>query len=211
MARKLGSSNGSSSPRRGRGRGKGGGSSTNAPAPAQSNVNDDTIRELCLDALNKKNEHEKKVAEAKSANAEYRAVLKRAKKLGVMPEVITIWLADRKLEVGDVNSRLAQQNRIYRLMRLPVGTQLGMFDEKTTIATHLDNQQQESEREDDPSDAYQAGFNASVAGRPNTENPYDDGTEQHEQWDKGWGFVQKERAFGREPARSAVPQGAAAH
>ena len=47
-------------------------------AAPQSNVTDDTIREICLEALDRKNQHEAAVAEAKSANAEYRAVLKKA-------------------------------------------------------------------------------------------------------------------------------------
>ena len=107
MARKLGGKGAApASPRRGRKAGNGSGA---APPPAaQSNITDETFQQLCLEALKKKTEHEKKVDDAKSANAEYRAVLKRAKKLGIMPEVIIIWLNDRKLEVGDVNSRLAR-------------------------------------------------------------------------------------------------------
>lgn len=144
-----------------------------------SNVTDDTIRELCLEALDKKSAHEEAVKEAKTANAEYRGVLKKAKKLGILPEAIIVWLNDRKLEIGDVSNRIAQQNRIYKLMKLPVGTQLGFDLDGKSIATAIEDADKTGDGIDDASAAYDAGLNSALKGLPIEKTAY---TEEHKHW-----------------------------
>lgn len=150
-------------------------------AVPQSNVSDDTIRELCLDAIQKKDAQEKAADAARAANAEYRAVLKRAKKLGVLPEAIVVFLHDRKLEIADVSNRLAQQNRIYKLMKLPVGTQLGFDLDGKTIATAIedDGKADGADGTDAAAAAYDAGHDSGVKGIAVEKTAY---TEEHKHW-----------------------------
>lgn len=202
MARRLSSKNGASTePKVRKPRAK---NAATSAAP-QTNVTDDTIRELCLEALARKNEHEDAVAEAKTANAEYRAVLKKAKKLGVLPEVIIIWLNDRKLEVADVSNRLAQQNRVYQLMKLPVGTQLGFDLNGKSIATAIEDDAKPP-LEGSVEEADKAGYDAAFAGKGITTNPYPLETAQFDAFEKGWGRQQSERALSM-----GKPEGTSAH
>lgn len=131
-----------------------------APA-ADSNITDETMSEIYAEALAKKIEHEKAVAEAKSANADFRAVLKRAKKLGISTDAITQVLADRKLEPDDVARRLAHQQRLYRLAHMEVGTQFS-FDDAIDGAPVVGSA---------AGDAYDRGHELGVAGKGMDSDP----------------------------------------
>lgn len=165
------------------------------PDPA-SNISDDTFLEIFHDALAKKTEHEAAVATVNAISKEFAAILKKGKALGIMPQVIKDALADKKLEPGEIEARLAQQRRLYKLLRLPVGTQLtleGAADAAAPDAT--------SEAGEWFDKAYEAG----VAGKPLTSIGID---EEHKYWPEALrGYSQGQRELGaREGAPTHVPQ-----
>jgi hypothetical protein len=190
-----------SAPRRGRGRPRKNPEAAppNAQPEVQSNISDETFQEIYLEALGKKKEHEEAVEVAKRANAEYRAVLKRAKKVGIMPEVIVIGLNDRKLEPAEVERRLAQQNRLYRLMNLKVGTQLSLdqaLDGPPVVGS-------------DAGDAFDTGYEYGVSGRSvATLRDQTEYNESHRHWSEALrGFSQGQDELMRRPGNPAhVPQ-----
>jgi uncharacterized protein (UPF0335 family) len=146
------------------------------PLPMGSNVTDETIDEFCDKALAAKTDLEKIEEDARSQRGVYRAILKDAKKAGVDPDAITDWLKLRKKDPEDINRDFAWKNRIYRLRKLPVGTQLGVdFETGETIATQVDERQtrkgkgkgkgKNGKGEADPRAAYIMGYDAGKAGK----------------------------------------------
>jgi hypothetical protein len=162
-----------------------------------SNITDDTIRELSLDALRHHNDKEEAMKAVRSANGNYRAVLKRAKKLGGEKTKVAIeqWIQERLMEPTDLNAWIVAKNRQWLVMQLPAGTQLGMFDSNKSIATKLEDLQRErSEKSavDQAADAYDVGYEAGKAGHPTARTGFN---ETHDHWAeflRGYSAGQKE-------------------
>jgi uncharacterized protein (UPF0335 family) len=93
-----------------------------------SNVTDETIEEFASKALRAHEELEEKKKEMQAANGAYRAVLKEAKGSGVSSDSITWFIKTKKRETEDVESELRNRARIARIMGLPIGSQLDMFE-----------------------------------------------------------------------------------
>jgi len=87
-------------------------------------------------------------------------------------------LKQRKRDPEDINRDFAWKNRIYRLRKLPVGTQLGVdFDTGETVAAQVDTDQLKKRGrktkkangpgngEADPAAAYIMGYDAGKAGK----------------------------------------------
>lgn len=165
------------------------------PGMGPSNITDDTIRELALDALRHNNEREDAMKSVKSANGAYRAVLKRAKKLGgdKLKQSIEDWLKERLMDPNDLSALVMAKNRIWSVMQLPVScVPLGMFDERTSIATHLEDQHGEKSSVDEASDAYDRCYEAGKQGQPITRTGF---TEESDHWGeclRGYSNGQKE-------------------
>lgn len=105
-----------------------------AKAPVDpSGVPDATIRKHCLRAA------ELRTAVDKS-QGEYRAALKAAKSDGVDPGVITWYLRTKKRELQEVDFETRQRNRVAIVMKLPIGVQLGLFDNGKTVASIVDGE-----------------------------------------------------------------------
>ncbi len=146
------------------------------PLTMGGNVTDETIEEFGNKALTAKLEAEKKRDEAKTLDSMYRGVLKEAKKAGVDPDAIIWWLKARKRESEDLDREILWQNRIAKVMGLPIGTQLGVdFETGETIASTVDKAQIKRGRrarkpkltngEADPVAAYVLGYDIGLAGK----------------------------------------------
>ncbi len=143
------------------------------------NVTDETIAEFGNKALTAKLEAEKKRDEAKSLDGQFRAVLKSAKDAGVDPDAVRWWIKARKQEPEDLDREIMWQNRMAKVMGLPIGTQLGVdFETGETIASTVDKAQMRRAKgrggakrkangkgEADPRAAYAMGVDAGRAGK----------------------------------------------
>jgi len=131
-------------------------------------------------------------AEIKSAEGVFRAVLKDGKKKGVDPDDILWRLAQRSRSPEEIDKETKRRNRLAFLTNLPIGTQLGMFEDgKTTIATAIEN----ANSPDGEQAAHQAGYDAGKAGKGITTNPYPLESAAFDAFEKGWGKQQSERAL----------------
>jgi uncharacterized protein (UPF0335 family) len=174
------------------------------PLPMGSNVTDETIDEFCDKALAAKSDLEKIEEDARSQRGVYRAILKDAKKAGVDPDAITDWLKLRKKDPEDINRDFAWKNRIYRLRKLPIGTQLGIdLETGETIATQVDEKTtrkrggakaKKENGEADPRAAYIAGYDAGKAGKSAKSGSRGITGEAAVEFQKGWQQGMKDAA-----------------
>lgn len=129
-----------------------------------SNVSDETIREFCNKAAVAFGEFEKSNTETKRLQGIYREVLKSAKKQGVDQTAITWWLQNKKREPDEIDRETRNRNRVAKLMGMPIGTQLGLFEDAppagTTVATAVD--QQQLTKQPTP---YEIGYRQGIEGK----------------------------------------------
>lgn len=157
-----------------------------APKPAGGNVTLETKRDCALRCKAKLMEYEKLQAEAKKAQASYRAELKASRAMGVEPADITWGLAILKRDVEDVNREIRGRNEMARALGIPISEQLGLFADGETVATKVDQDKIAAGGE---IDAEEAGYQAARAGKTMAANPYDftSDAENFDKFEKGWG------------------------
>lgn len=66
------------------------------------------------------------------------------------------------------------------MARLPPARLIGLRSVKSVTKPRRTNAKQE------PGDPYASGYDAALAGSPETFNPYDEGTRDWAQWRDGW-------------------------
>lgn len=146
-------------------------------------------------------ESEKKDDEARRARAGYRATLKGFKKAGGNVDALTTALAVRNRDPDEVTREWRDVNRYARLMNLPIGAQLGLFEDGTTVGAKVDDAQIEKQAApprrltDKTLTAIRKdGAAASAAGKFATVNPYEEGTPQFLAWAAGFRADTADRA-----------------
>lgn len=151
------------------------------PQIGRDNCTDETRRDFYRKALIAKIAHEAALAGAKTKNAEYRNVLKDAKKAGVDTAAITTVLADR---FQDEDILVIQLREHLKMLDL-AGVVPGIVDK---ILARLDIQEPtRNEREQITLDrAYDGGCFDGREGKPRDGNPYPAGSEQFDAHDRGW-------------------------
>lgn len=141
-----------------------------------SNISDQTIREYCVSARNRKGELDAARKGMQEANGRYRAVLKEAKKAGVDPAAVIWWLESRGRDPEEIDRETRSRNRVAKLMGLPIFTQLGLFDDDTTVATAVDQAQLAAEDRD----PYKEGYSLGWAGKAYSQGDWEgDGQVRH--------------------------------
>lgn len=162
------------------------------------NVTDETIEEFARKAVAAYRELEKRQAEAKSANGTYRSILKDAKNNGVDQDSIAWYIRQLKREPDDIDRETRNRNRIARVMGLPIGTQLGLFGDGTTVATVVDETKIADQQPAGESAAeralsiakdlgpHAAGYLAGKNGAPWDTCPFAGATAERDTWVKGW-------------------------
>lgn len=198
----------------------------NGAAPAKTvgaNVTDGAIRDFYGQALAAKVDLEKIDAEIAalredraSKNGAYRNVLKSAEKAGIPAAAIRWRLEQRTLDIDDINRHIAWCNRIAFLTRLPIGTQLGLFEDGQTVAAKLDAAA--AKGEGDPAGmltvsqlvaASDEGEKARADGKLRIDNPYEFGTPLSDRWFQGWDDENKRQLQvqgGQAMAERAAPE-----
>lgn len=164
----------------------------------------------------------------RTANSVYRAALKEAKKDAVDIDALVEAFAISKEEPEDVTRRFSNLNRYLVWMKIPVGTQLGLFAEGLTVATAVDNvklKEQASngngrgtvEEFEVPmrhgpaamAAAFDAGRKAGLAGKNLNTCPYKNPANEKlkTEWEKGWSDGQAKIAEGLRPPQPAKRRG----
>jgi hypothetical protein len=180
-----------------------------AKAPIDpSGVADATIRKHCLRAAELK-------ASVDKAQGEYRAALKAAKSDGVDPGVVTWYLRTKKRELQEVDFETRQRNRVAIIMKLPIGVQLGLFDNGKTVASIVEGEQIDGNAKAEKKRstkatikaATEAGKKAGAAGH-NMEHDHEDGSPEALAFEGAWKEAQAalaQKTFGATgaPAGSA--------
>jgi ribosome modulation factor len=150
-----------------------------------------------LEASNAKDVIQKELSEASLALTK---ALEKFKKAGGDKDQMKEALKLRKLTPQEIDRRFRYLNSLLKFMELPIGTQLGMFDQSTTIATAIENERLAAEGKGPlpktnglahDSEEYlrrieKDGYVAGINGLPQTSNPCPDGSPSFLRWGKGW-------------------------
>lgn len=178
------------------------------PAPP-TNVTDETIREHCQKAARHFGELQTAREGVSVAMGTYRAALKEAKKAGVPTQAIIWYLAARSRDPEEIDRETRERNRIARVMALPIGTQLGLFEDGSTVAGAVDQAKLDAVAagERQPDDAYSEGKIAGADGKPLSANPYPAESAAFDEFERGWGDGTASNVLGG----AAVGNGAVAH
>lgn len=171
-------------------------------AEGRSNLTLETIRDFCIRARVKKTALDDARGVQQAANAEYRNELKEAKKAGIMPDDIVWWLANVNRDPAEIDAETKRRNRVAKAMGLPIGTQLGLWEDedgtKTTVASAVDQAQLAGNGNGQQGGGFteEVGFDAGKAGKPATANPHPKGDPSHDLWHSGWTRGQADNVAG---------------
>jgi ribosome modulation factor len=162
-------------------------------------VTDETVREFGRRIRARKLDADHDREQAKKSNGAYRAELKAAKAAGVDPDALRWWLQAAAMEPEDLERTITWQNRVARVMELPVGTQLSWNVEtgETVIPTGKKTKQDRKANgkgNADPRAAYVAGYDAGVAGKSPKRTGQQFTGEAATQFQAGWQQGQKDAA-----------------
>lgn len=138
-------------------------------------------------------ESEKKDEEARKVRAGYRATLKAFKKAGGNVDALTAALAVRNRDPDEVTREWRDINRYARLMNLPIGAQLGLFEDGQTVATKGENDKiadGKAHGDKTLSAAKKEGAAAFAKGKFLTDNQYTDGSPHFLAWQGGYNDAQ---------------------
>lgn len=163
-----------------------------------------------IDAAQK--DFEEANAKAQGLKAIMRNKLKVAyalgEKLGHDKATINAYRLLRHRVPDEIDRETRALNALCRLMDLPLGTQLGLFDDGSTVANAVDTAKIAEAGADLPSTAhgaYDLGFAAGRQGADPTSNPYPLGAPFGRNWADGWEDGQGEIALSMAPAREDDP------
>jgi ribosome modulation factor len=154
------------------------GSHDNVPQFTGSNVPDDVKKDFYKKALRAKQEAEKAAEIYKAANADYRLVLKAAKKAGVSSEAIAYALAARLIDKDELIALEREKARMLALSGVWPSIQEDFFD-RLTPGVDLTN-------ETTIEVSYDNGHTCGIKGENRSLNPHHTGTEKWDAWDRGW-------------------------
>lgn len=143
-------------------------------------------------------EFQKLQGKARAASSKFRAILKDAKKAGIDPDDI-LWYRDtRGRDPAEIDAETRRRNRLARVMRLPIGTQLGIFEDGETVARKASRDAGDgataADRTQLQKEAHTAGREAGRAGKNRTDNPWPLKSAAFTEWDSGWCEGQAETA-----------------
>ncbi len=160
----------------------------------KNNVTEATIIDLVAEAMAEKKEIDRLTAERSSANGRLRGVYKKAKKAGLLNGEIQWYVNNQHRDPEDITREFAGINRIAKIMELPVGTQLGLFQDGETVAGKVDK------KKADTASSYiaklqaaeDAGYRAGRGGKAKDTNPHNLDSPPFVRWNVGWGRGQAE-------------------
>lgn len=160
------------------------------------NLTDATIKEKLTGAVALKKDLD-------SANSAYRNHIKACKAVGLFPADVAWYLNAKTREPEDIDIETKRRNRIARVMRLPIGVQLGFWDtgrdKGKSVASLVENDKiTETKAETTATETRKRSTNESLeksmtagetAGREGFDrkgNPHPEGSPEYLKWDYGW-------------------------
>lgn len=156
-----------------------------AAATVVSNVTDDTITAAVMECGGFK-------AELESAQGKYRNALKKWEERGVDAGTIAKILAIKKREIHDVENEFRRLNRYLRVLKIPIGAQLGLFEDGESVASKVDGDQINAKAKIDAiaqggeiAAAQAKGYDAGLRDYGDELNPHDDGDPLALAWEAG--------------------------
>jgi hypothetical protein len=154
-----------------------------------------------------KKEADRQTEKSRKANSSYRSMLKAYKTAGGDVDSMVAGLALSKLEPEEIDRQFRETNWTLKMMGIPVGTQLGLFDDGKSVATHLEDAKLKANgthngnghakivTRDQLRGAKAKGRIAGKAGKFPTDNPHEDGSPLFLAWAAGWQIEQEKLAF----------------
>lgn len=121
-------------------------------------------------------------AKVKGVMSRRRALFKDLKRYGIDREDAQWYLAARRRDPEDIDRETRSRNRIAKLMGLPIGTQLGLFEDGTTVATAAEN----ANPQNIAVDPIQQGKDAAFEGKSRDDCPYPRRDGRRQKWLIGW-------------------------
>lgn len=192
-------------------RAKAGKAKTSA-AKIVSNVTDETIVAAVMECGGFKSELE-------SAQGKYRNALKKWEERGVDAADIAWILRTKQREVHDIENEFRRRNRLLRVLKIPVGAQLGLFEDGESVASKVDGDAVKSEAEkakivegDEIARAQAKGYDAGLRDYGEDVNPHEDGSPLALAWEAGRksGVEQRQRVGAAVTGKGEATAGAAA-
>jgi hypothetical protein len=132
--------------------------------------------------------------EVEAANGKYRAALKKWGERGVDPKGIVWILKTKRREVYEIEAEIKAQNRWLEVMQIPVGTQLGLFPDGSSIGAKVDGDKIAAEKAkadpltpEESAKIQAAGAECGARGYGPEVNPYqsDEGSPRFLAWEAG--------------------------
>lgn len=180
-----------------------------------SNITDKTLKDFCERGADAYDEHKKALEKARGKQGIYRGILKDAKKAGIEPDDIIDYIKKRDEDPNEIDATTRRRNRIYVVMGLPIGTQLGLFEDGSTVADRVEkragNGRTPEQRSQLEVEAKTLGRQAGEEGKDRYKsNTHPLGSRAHKAFDDGWLDGQKAgplstigRGNGKAPAEGA--------
>jgi hypothetical protein len=159
------------------------------PDAAVHNVTDATLRDFYKRAVSAKQEVEEMAELTKAANGRYRAILKAAKAAGIDPDDITDTVKVRHMDRADLIAKERSRARMMAVVGIWPKIQVELFAQHAPVS--------EATAEDAADVAYDRGHHCGVKGELRTINPYNAGTEQWAEFDRGWSVGQEKNVPGK--------------
>lgn len=171
--------------RRGRGRPR----KTENAEMAQS---DEALQSQLREILALKKDKDEKATAHSGANARYRSAIKVAKKIGAGLGLTTediVWSVQAiEREPDEIDAETRRRNKLAQLMALPIGTQLGMFEDGTSVATRVEDAKMatgDPTMEGTEQEARIGGRKSYDLGMEEKDNPYPADDARHAAWNEG--------------------------
>lgn len=157
--------------------------------PAAPKTPEEIFKDHYPELLEAKVASETKAAEKRSADGIFRKRLQVFKKAGGDVDALLGALKDRLLDPEEVTRRIRNYNRYARLMNLPIGAQMGLFDDGETVATKTENDARDAGpvvlNDKALTAIEQDGFDAGMAGKT-LASGYEEGSPPDLAFGAGW-------------------------
>lgn len=171
------------------------------PAPSH-NVTDDAIKAWAGKII--KADIEKRAAkkEFDSKNGFYRQLFKDAGKEGVSAQALSWYMANRERDPAEIDRETKERNRVAKVMSLPIGTQLGLLDDGSTVAGAVDQAKIREAETGSAEPPYDQGKQAALDGKTLSANPFAEESDDWNAFEKGWGdgIAQRGKAYSGDAA-----------
>lgn len=151
---------------------------------AGSNLSSAQLQDFVRRAVDAKHEVDRCKDRTKIANKALSVILKDARSAGIHPDNIKWYLAAMERSPAEIDAETRERNTIARAMKLPLGTQLGLFDDGATVASRI--VQDGGHERDDLKRVAADGEAAGKAGKNRTDNPWPLKSPAFDSWDGGW-------------------------